>query len=151
GSLLRFPVDPPGPDFVHLEGSPVDWKPFSGVWEGGSGLVPFGRPGQFQLTPNGDLGDTPAVPYSNPADDFVHPTGNRTITHNGRFAHPAAAPDNGLLVTYAIGGGSTNCCDTMTWAETLALISKDAGIWYIPLEAHSTRRIGHIADDAQVV
>ena len=160
GAFERFPVDPPGPDFVHkaisngvasddLDGLPVTWR-------NGNSLLPFARPGQFRLTTQAGAGDTQMRPYSDPADYFVHPVDGRTVTMSGRFTHPAAAPDNDLLATYTIGGSST-IGDTVfrrppaTLESVMEVIGKDAGIWLLPLEPNSTRQIGHIADDAQIV
>lgn len=155
GALERFPVDPPGADFVHrtrlnneagdeLTTLPDTWKP-------GTGLVPFARPNQFRLTPLVSAGDVQTRPYD-PSEYFVHPLDGRTVTMTGRFTHPAAAPDNDLLATYAIGGSSTvNNAAFRDWNATMEMIGKDAGIWLLPLEPNSTRQIGHIADDARVV
>jgi len=156
GALERFPVDPPGPDFVHrtnrgdeigdvLTTLPERWIP-------GTGLVPFARPGQFRLTPQGSAGDTQMRLYD-PSEYFTHPTDGRTVTINGRFTHPSAAPENDLLTTYSIGGSSTidDPIFRESYEATIAVIGKDAGIWLLPLEPNSTRQIGHIADDAQVV
>ena len=144
GTLLRFPIDPPGPDFYHKGFIP-------GVWQSGINMTPFARVGQFRLTPEADSGDAPAQPYTNPIDDWIHPYDGHTVTMHGRFTHPAAAPDNGLLVTYAIGGASTMGWYGPPLSSVQERLGKDAGIWLIPLEAHSTRTIGHIADDARIV
>lgn len=144
GTLLRFPIDPPGPDFFHKGYIP-------GVWQPGTSMIPFARVGQFTLTPEADAGDAPAQPYASPADDWVHPYDGHIVTMHGRFTHPAAAPDNGLLVTYAIGAASTTGWYGPPLSSVQQRIGKDAGIWLIPLEAHSTRTIGHIADDARIV
>lgn len=144
GTLLRFPIDPPGPDFFHKNYVP-------GVWQAGIDMTPFARVGQFTLTPEADAGDDPAQPYASPADDWIHPYDGRTVTMRGRFTHPAAAPDNDLLVTYAIGGASTMGWYLPPLSSVQEVLGKDAGIWLIPLGAHSTRQVGHIADDARIV
>jgi len=155
GALERFPANPPGPDFIHRTrinneaGSELTTLP--DTWKPGTGLLPFARPGQFRLTPLISAGDVQTRPY-NASEYFIHPVDGRTVTMTGRFTHPAAAPDNDLLVTYAIGGASTvNNAAFRTWSTTMEMIGKDAGIWLLPLEPNSTRQIGHIADDARVV
>ncbi len=157
GALERFPVDPPGADFVHRTkfGAEVgdELATLPDTWKPGNGLVPFARPGQFRLTPQASAGDTQMRPYA-PAEYFVHPVGNRIVTMSGRFTHPAAAPGNDLLTTYAIGGASTigsSVFRDTTLEAVKKVIGKDAGIWLLPLESDSTRQIGHIADDAQIV
>ncbi|NOX75805.1 MAG: hypothetical protein GXP17_04165 [Gammaproteobacteria bacterium] len=157
GALERFPVNPPGPDFVHRtnRGSHIgdEIATLPDTWISGTGLVPFARPEQFRLTPNAGAGDTQMPPYD-PSEYFVHPVGGRIVTMNGRFTHPAAAPDNDLLATYSIGGSSTISSSVFrdtTLEATMKIIGKDAGIWLLPLEPNSLRQIGHIADDARIV
>jgi len=156
GTLERIPVDPPGPDFVHranIGGAVAD--PFTQLtkWTNGISYTPFARVDEFRLTPQAGPDDVPTGPYTSSADYWVDPVDGRTVTMNGRFTHPAAAPDNNLLVTYAIGGDSTSPSDIykQSLATTMQVIGKDAGIWLVPLEAHSTRQVGHIADDARIV
>ncbi len=156
GALERFPVDPPGPDFVHRtifgsEASDV-LTTLPDTWIVGGGLLPFARPEQFRLTPQASAGDVQAKPYD-ASNYFIHPVDGRTVTMSGRFTHPAAAPDNDLLTTYAIGGASTIGSPVFreSLEATMRIIGKDAGIWLLPLEPNSTRQIGHIADDAQIV
>ena len=161
GAFDRFPVNPSGPDFVHRfisEGVLGDeMTALPTTWITGNSLNPFARPGQFRLTPSGGAGDTPMPPYA-PEEYFIHPVGDRIVTMNGRFTHPAAAPDNDLLATYSIGGSSTISDSRYydknkgaTLDSVMKVIGKDAGIWLFPLEPNSTRQIGHIADDAQIV
>ncbi len=162
GAFDRFPANnPSGPDFVHRfisEGVLGDeMTALPTAWRTGNSLNPFARPGQFRLTPNGGAGDTPMPPYA-PEEYFIHPVGDRVVTMNGRFTHPAAAPDNDLLATYSIGGSSTISDSRYydknkgaTLDSVMKVIGKDAGIWLFPLEPNSTRQIGHIADDAQIV
>jgi len=162
GALDRFPVNPPGPDFVHRAKSNTSnevgdvLNTLPDTWRAGTGLVPFARPDQFRLTPKGGAGDTPMPPYA-PSEYFIHPVGGRIVTMNGRFTHPAAAPENDLLATYSIGGSSTISSSVYsqssgaTLESVMKVIGKDAGIWLLPLEPNSTRQIGHIADDAQIV
>jgi hypothetical protein len=144
GTLLRFPIDPPGPDFEHQHFRP-------GVWDSGVNMKPFARVGEFTLTPESSAGDAPAKPYSDPADYWIHPYDGHTVTMHGRFTHPAAAPDNDLLVTYAIGGASTMGSYGPPLSTVQQTLGKDAGIWLIPLEPNSQRQVGHIADDARII
>ena len=158
GAFERFPVDPPGPDFVHrtistgVAGDVLNTLP--DTWRTGNQLLPFARPEQFRLTPQAGAGDTQMRRYQNSSDYFVHPVDGRTVVMSGRFTHPAAAPDNDLLATYAIGGASTigsNIFRNTTLKAVKEVIGKDAGIWLLPLEPNSTRQIGHIAEDARIV
>lgn len=151
GTLLRFPIDPPGPDFTHLN---FRHEPASlDGWSMGNMLIPFGRKGEFILTPEASSADDPARPYDSSDNYWLHPSDGRTITMHGRFTHPAAAPDNNLLVTYTIGGSSVmpSSAYETSLPATLEVIGKDAGIWLLPLESNSQRQIGHIADDARLV
>lgn len=153
GTLLRFPVDPPGADFMHLQGSLEKAVPYiSAGWRMGNGLIPFGRVGQFVLTPQSSAGDDPVRTYASSSDYWIHPSDGRTVTMMGKFTHPSAAPDNDLLVTYTIGGSSTMPTSAYSaYASTMQVIGKDAGIWLLPLEPHSQRQIGHIVDDGRIV
>ncbi len=153
GSLLRFPIDPPGPDFMHLEGGLDNTVPFlKEGWRSGVGLIPFARVGQFVLTPQARWGDAQALSYDSTADYWLHPSDGRTVTMTGKFSHPAAAPDNDLLVTYTIGGSSTMEHPALRDRNAaLQMIGKDAGIWLLPLDTRSERRIQHIADDGLIV
>ena len=153
GSLLRFPIDPPGPDFMHLEGGLDNTVPFlKEGWRSGVGLIPFARVGQFVLTPQARWGDAQALPYDSIADYWLHPSDGRTVSMSGKFTHPAAAPDNDLLVTYTIGGSSTMEHGALRErSAAMQMIGKDAGIWLLPLDARSERRIQHIADDGLIV
>ena len=157
GSLLRFPVDPPGPDFQHL------WRPLDnttpmspladGAWYPGTKFIPFGRPDQFLLTPQASAGDNHNGPYESPSDYWIHPFDGREVYMEGKYTHPAAAPDNDLLVSYCIGGCSQQPHPDFTKSldATMRIIGKDNGIWLLPLEANGTRRIGHITDDGLIV
>lgn len=158
GSLERFPVDPPGPDFVHRRLLPQEvgevLTELPDTWSQGKNLLPFARPGQFRLTPEAHAGGSQMPLYSDPSDYFIHPTDGRTVKIKGRFTHPAAAPGNDLLTTYTIGGSSSVSASVFrntTLEAVMEVIGKDAGIWLVPLEPNSTRQIGHIADDARVV
>jgi len=158
GALERFPVNPPGPDFVHrtiFHGVAADvLTTLPETWITGSALLPFARPEQFRLTLQAGAGDVQVPPYSSSSDYFIHPVDGRTVIMGGRFTHPSAAPDNDLLATYTIGGSSTigdSAFRDTTLEAVMEIIGKDAGIWLIPLEPNSTRQIGHIADDARIV
>ncbi len=170
GSLRRFPIDPPGPDFENI-GSAAP-----GEWKHGTKFKPFARVGESILTAQGDERDKSIAPYADPNDDWIHPgrsaTGIRQIiggkeyfldkseiVMKGKFTHPAAAPNNDLLVTYTIGGSSNfSGYQTSDMAEILKVIGKDAGIWLLPLEPNldpldpkSARQVNHIADDGLIV
>jgi len=175
GTLLRFPVDPPGADFVNLRGSLNNATLFNpdGSWTMGNAMLPFSRTGQFALTPESHNGDVPMLPYANEADFWMHPsrtaagqtlvTGGASysvdkalVTMLGKFSHPSGAPDNDLLVTYSIGGSATvdsavYIGSSSTMEVTLERIGKDAGLWLVPLEANSTKQVGHIVDSAQII
>ena len=160
GSLLRFPIDPPGADFEHS-------VPWGDLWKEGS-PGSFARPGQFKLTPDASAGDSAQRAYKSNADYWTHPSrrpggkalilDNQTfmvdkdeITMTGRYTHPAGAPDNDLLVTYSIGASSTMGGGSGPLQDILDRIGKDAGIWLIPLAPNGTQPVGHIADDGRIV
>lgn len=153
GALLRFPIDPPGADFMHLEGSPDNAVPYvKKAWRSGIGLIPFARVGQFGLTPQARSGDAQAVPYDSSADYWRHPTGGRSVSMSGKYSHPSAAPNNDLLVTYTIGGSSQMEHPALRErTSALQMIGKDGGIWLLPLEERSERSIQHIADDGRII
>ncbi len=101
GDLVRFPLDPPGPDFLPIE-------------EPGT-YIPFERPGQIDLT---DW----ASSLWNMAEDFPAPCtpgghmygesgiicGNGNENRVGKVTHPAAAPGGGILVVYSKGPANHN-------------------------------------------
>ena len=101
GDLARFPLDPPGPDFLPIA-------------EPGS-YMPFERPGQIDLT------DWASSPW-NLADDFPAPCtpggfmygesgiicGNGNANRVGKVTHPAAAPGGGMLLVYSRGPANHN-------------------------------------------
>ncbi len=101
GDLVRFPLDPPGPDFLPIE-------------EPGT-YMPFERPGQIDLT---DW----ASSLWNMAEDFPAPCtpgghmygesgiicGNGNENRVGKVTHPAAAPGGGILVVYSKGPANHN-------------------------------------------
>ncbi len=166
GSLLRFPVDPPGADFTHL-GVKEELS-----WQMGVTMLPFSRVNQFYLTPQATRDDAPQQKYKDAADYWLHPSRTETgkmisdggvtaytdkalIQMTGRYTHPAAASDNDLLVTYTIGASSSMDTYSGPLQDQLDKIGKDAGVWLLPLEPGNeptgNRQIGHIVDDAQIV
>lgn len=164
GSLLRFPIDPPGADFEH-KGA---FTP--GVWTEGNKGKRFARKGEFPLTPDADANDIAAKQYDASKNDYwTHPSRSLTgrtvtiegnaysgadpaeITWLGKYSHPAAAPDNDLLVTYTIGASSAMGGTGGGIVGILQNGGKDAGIWLLPLEPNSQRQILHIIDDGRIV
>jgi len=160
GTLLRFPIDPPGPDFEN--------KTYAEDWRMGNRIVRFTRPGEFRLTPQADAEDSPEDLYSSSADYWNHPSrqsSGRAITIGGttvftdkslvkvkgRFTHPSGAPDNNLLVTYTIGASSTMGGYGGSLNDKMERMGKDGGLWFVPLDANSTRAVGHIVDDSQII
>ncbi len=176
GSLLRFPVDPPNADFVHISGS-LDadatnlYTPSPDQWVPGNLLLPFARKHQYKLTPQAGNGDNQAGAYADSTDYWIHPSrvpGGRTITIDGanyvvdraeirmtgRYLMPAAAPGNDLITTYTIGG-SSSMPPPSEWNASLQTmldhLGKDAGIWLIPLSDSGRETVGHIADDGRII
>ena len=172
GTLIRFPVDPPGADFDHKRVAGInifdDFVP--GEWYTGGSLLPFARVGQFELTEQATEQDVQAGFYESVSDYWIHPgrsaegnvivvngtpypTDQREVTVMGKFSHPSGAPDNDLLATYTIGGSSTlhHLAFSDNLADTITLIGKDAGIWLFPLEPNSQETIGHVADDGFII
>lgn len=111
GDLVRYPLDPPGPDF----GSPD--ATFS---DGLDGKVPFSRTGQVRLTPFTTPDDFPA-PCPGWEDDAYGASGIERpapcagTDRRGKFTHPAAAPSaagdparTDLLAVYAPGPANHN-------------------------------------------
>ncbi len=174
GTLLRFPIDPAGADFVHLSGSfeiPQIFTFDPGLWRAGNGLFPFSRKDQYILTEQGSSGDRQRGEYESSLDYWMHPSrvaGGRTIQVNGdsytvdrkeirmqgKFSMPAAAPGNDLLATFAFGGASTITPPNAWNADLQTMLNhlgKDAGVWLFPLSETGVETIGHIADDALIV
>jgi hypothetical protein len=104
GDLVRYPIDPPGPDFGTADPVP------------GSGTIPFERVGQQRLTPFTTPDDFPA-PCPGWEDN---PYGSAGAGHcagadrRGKFTHPAATPSvtggaaADLLAVYAPGPANHN-------------------------------------------
>jgi hypothetical protein len=111
GDLVRYPLDPPGPDFGGPDATPSD---------GGDGKVPFERSGQARLTPFTTPDDFPA-PCPGWEDDVYGASGIERpapcagADRRGKFTHPAAAPSASgdpakadLLAVYAPGPANHN-------------------------------------------
>jgi len=166
GSLTRFPIDPPGADFFH-QGVNADSS-----WKMGNSMLPFARVNEFRLTPEAGSGDSAQNKYKNQDDYWLHPsrseigkmisdggvtayTDKKLIQMTGRYTHPAAAPNNDLLTTYTIGASSSMGTYSGTLQEQLDMIGKDAGVWLMPLEAHTEltgdRQIAHVVDDGAII
>jgi hypothetical protein len=110
GDLVRYPLDPPGPDF----GSP------DAVFEGNGLSIPFARTGQRRLTPWTTPDDFPAPcpgweddPYG--ASGIERPSPCAGVERRGKLTHPAAAPSAAgdparadLLAVYAPGPANHN-------------------------------------------
>jgi len=163
GGFLRFPVDPPGPDFEHLG--------FDGTWREGAYMQPFSRVGEFDLTPFAQRSDFAAGKYKDTNDYWIHPSrtlagdvktitegqdffvNKSLITMSGKFSHPAAAPDNNLITTYAIGSVTSlnGAYAYPALEEVLERIGKDAGIWFFPLQANDKTPLQHVALDGQII
>ena len=114
GTLMRFPIDPEGPDFVHVHDqlglSSGESIPFTEAeigednWMWGGSFTAFARPGEFELTEQSGSGDSQMGLYQSADEHWIHPFNDREVKAYGKFSHPAAAPDNNLLTTYTIGG-----------------------------------------------
>ena len=160
GTLLRFPIDPAGPDFENTS--------YAESWRMGNSVKRFTRVGEYHLTPQASAEDSAQKKYLSSADFWNHPSrtvggtsktiGTTTVFTDkalvemmGRFTHPSGAPDNDLLVTYTIGSSSTMGGYTGSLPSVMETIGKDAGIWLIPMEPNGTRAINHIADDGRIV
>lgn len=108
GDLVRYPLDPPGPDFGSADPDPD------------GPAIPFQRTGQVFLTPFTTPDDFPAPcpgwesnPYAASGSEGPAPCAGEQ--RRGKFTHPAAAPnavgDSGkadLLAVYAPGPANHN-------------------------------------------
>ncbi len=142
GTIHVFPVDPDGPDFVHMRrglitGRITDAVPFEPdsppIYMGitGSNLLPFWRPGLYNVGLFASNGDTQTPLLSDEAR-WLHPGDGREIVTGAKLGHPAAAPDQGLLATLSIGGSSrvVSGAENRAGLETLRRqIGFDGGIW----------------------
>ncbi len=99
GDLVRYPLDPPGPDFAPVISNTT--------------YMPLQRPAQVDLTPwTGDAwglaGDMPA-PCTTSA--YIYPPvacGGGNISRVGKVTMPAAAPGGGVLLVYTRGSANHN-------------------------------------------
>jgi hypothetical protein len=112
GDLIRYPLDPPGPDFGSPDAQITDHS--------GGSVMPFQRVGQVRLTPFTTPDDFPApcpgwedFPYS--ASGLEGPAPCAAADRRGKFTHPAAAPSSAgdpgkadLLAVYAPGPANHN-------------------------------------------
>ncbi|HWM94124.1 MAG TPA: hypothetical protein VN493_25425 [Thermoanaerobaculia bacterium] len=110
GDLVRYPLDPAGPDFGSSDPDPDDLD----------AAIPFQRAGQVRLTPFTTPDDFPAPcpgwesnPYSSSGSEGPAPCAGEQ--RRGKLTHPAAAPsavgDPGkadLLAVYAPGPANHN-------------------------------------------
>ncbi|HEV8631623.1 MAG TPA: hypothetical protein VGV61_14995 [Thermoanaerobaculia bacterium] len=106
GDLVRYPIDPPGPDFGTADPPP------------GSGVIPFERVGQVRLTPFTTPEDFPApCPgyEDNPYGSSVNPSLCAGAARRGKLTHPAVAPSAAgdpaqadLLAVYSPGPANHN-------------------------------------------
>ncbi|MFI4932866.1 MAG: hypothetical protein ACHP83_21685, partial [Burkholderiales bacterium] len=92
GDLIRYPIDPTGPDFLPIDGP-------------GAGDYPLERKGIVRLTPFTTPEDLPAPcpgqednPYGSATNPSCAPP-----QRLGKFTMPAAAPSDDLLVVYSPG------------------------------------------------
>jgi len=99
GDLVRYPLDPPGPDFGGID------QPNT--------YMPFQRPGQVDLTRwTADdwslAADSPAPCHTT---DHIYPSVMCTNGNNsrvGKVTQPAAAPGGNLLLVYTPGAANHN-------------------------------------------
>lgn len=112
GDLIRYPLDPPGPDFGSPDAQLSD--------DGGASVMPFQRTGQVRLTPFTTADDFPApcpgwetAPYN--SSGIENPAPCAASDRRGKFTHPAAAPSStgdpakaDLLAVYAPGPANHN-------------------------------------------
>lgn len=111
GDLVRYPLDPPGPDFE---------SPDATFSDGLDGKIPFHRKGQARLTPFTTPDDFPA-PCPGWEDDaygasgIERPSPCAGTERRGKFTHPAAAPSAvgdpakaDLLAVYSPGPANHN-------------------------------------------
>lgn len=111
GDLVRYPLDPPGPDFGSPDATPAD---------GDDGQVPFQRTGQVRLTPFTTPDDFPAPCPGWENDAYASsgiegPSPCSGADRRGKFTHPAAAPSAAgdparadLLAVYSPGPVNSN-------------------------------------------
>jgi hypothetical protein len=172
GGFLRFPIEPSGPNFVHASAVTLDASDSIDltIWNRGITLLPFARPGQFNMTPDASNGDNQSALYASSSEYWDHPNraisgttldvegtnfsiDKKEIVVGGKFTHPSGGPNNDLLATYTIGGSSTmpHPDFAASLGDTIKLIGKDAGIWLMPLNNNAKDIINNVADDARIV
>jgi hypothetical protein len=103
GDLVRYPIDPPGPDF-----GPIDT---------GAETIPFARVGQVRLTPWTTPDDFPAPCPGRESDPYASSAAGVCdgAARRGKLTHPAAAPSAygdpataDLLAVYSPGPANHN-------------------------------------------
>jgi hypothetical protein len=116
GDLIRYPIDPPGPDFLPIDGP-------------GAGDYPLEHKGIVRLTPFTTPEDFPAPcpgqednPYGSATNPSCTPAQRR-----GKLTQPAAAPNDDLLVVYSPGP----CNSNGVWSS-ISQPYYDGGIYIIP-------------------
>ena len=116
GDLVRYPLDPAGPDFLPIDGPGT--------------YMPFQRKGQVDLTNWTDSVGTLAGDFAAPCkigDNIYNDTGTSCSGRIGKVTHPASTPGNGLLVVYTPGPANSN--------GTEAAIDRpyyDGGLYLVP-------------------
>ena len=116
GDLIRYPIDPAGADFLPIDG------PLAGDY-------PLERKDIVRLTPFTTPEDFPAPcpgQEDNPYNSATNPT-CAPAQRRGKFTHPAAAPNDDLLVVYSPGP----CNHNGVWSS-LDQPYYDGGIYIIP-------------------
>ena len=147
GTLEYLPLDPEGADFQHLELSSREPLTLNG-WRSGTQMLPFGRKGQFDITPNSYSGDSQMSFYDEDSDNWIHPTKNQIVKVKGKYTHPSAAPNNGLLAVYNIGGSSSTVIGARSgpWENAKEIVRKDAGIWLLEIDTKNKKGITHVVN-----
>jgi hypothetical protein len=98
GGLARFPVDPPGPDFLPIN------QPGT--------YMPLQRPGQVDLTDwvaqKWALAQDFPAPCTIGGTFTLQPCAGGNSTRTGKVTHPAVAPGDDLLLVYTPGAANHN-------------------------------------------
>ncbi|HVM97142.1 MAG TPA: hypothetical protein VMT89_12190, partial [Candidatus Acidoferrales bacterium] len=116
GDLIRYPIDPSGPDFLPIDGP-------------GAGDYPLEHKGIVRLTPFTTPEDDPAPcpgQEDDPYNSAVHPSCTPAQRH-GKFTQPSAAPNDDLLVVYSPGP-----CNHNGVLSALSQPYYDGGIYILP-------------------
>ncbi|HEY7575651.1 MAG TPA: hypothetical protein VIB08_10840, partial [Thermoanaerobaculia bacterium] len=128
GDLVRFPLDPPGPDF----------RPITAP----GSYMPFERPGQIDLTDWAsspfDLSEDMPAPCT--PGGFMYGESNVICANGnanrvGKVTHPAAAPSGGILLVYTKGPANHNGIHV---GNGSALPFYDGGLYLMPPAAASS-------------